>query len=362
MNAGYRRDLVLLSNKIQYVRRERHSSFMLSHYTICSICCQNSRESMFHSSMVKGYLSLYLLVHILLCASSMTILTIYNYVSFCFTASTVIISCIDACSLNNVTFPVCAFNNFSESFLQQGSKKQTVFLKIFINYSDFQNIPSICQVSETELQPCILNSTCESEDDMNVVHQGSRSEVPEVRGSLDMKAKKFISFHKHFNFTMGYVNEESEEYNTYYIVEVLRNSTTRKGNTTEENINHSCIAAMMEDQNGCINISLQLQPYVENPMCMPKIIWLVLIPFVFVLTIITVTYKVFQENKKHIHSKYRATAASVIQQKDSKSSKESTSTNIIQLLSEPNQRRPTAITQTAEILPAIPEHEHSQQA
>ncbi|XP_024065718.2 transmembrane protein 156 [Terrapene carolina triunguis] len=276
-------------------------------------------------------------------------------------ASTVIISCMDACSLNNVTFPVCAFNNSSESFLQQGSEKQTVFLKVFINYSDFQNTPSICQVSRTELQPYILNSTCESEDDMNVVHQGSRSE--EVRGSLDMKAKKIISFHKHFNFTVGYVNEESEEYNIYYILEVLiRNSTTRRGNTTEESINHSCIAAMTEDQNGCINISLQLQPYVENTMCIPKIIWLVLIPFVFVLTVITVTYKVFQENKKHFHSKYRATAASVIQQKDSKSSKESTPTNVIQLLSEPNQRRPAAITQTAEILPAIPEHEHSQQA
>ncbi|KAG6930062.1 transmembrane protein 156, partial [Chelydra serpentina] len=225
------------------------------------------------------------------------------------------------------------------------------------------NIPSICQVSRSELQPCILNSACESMDDMNVVHQGSRSEVPEVRGSLEMKAKNFISFHKHFNFTVGYVNEESEEYNTYYILEVLiRNSTTRRGNTTEENINHSCIAAMMEDQNGCINISLQLQTYVENPMCMPKIIWLVLIPFVFVLTIIIVAYRVFQENKKHINSKYRATAASVIQQKDSKYSKESTPTNSIQLLSEPNQRRPAAITQTAKILPAIPEHEHFQQA
>ncbi|KAM7168692.1 transmembrane protein 156 isoform 1-T1 [Macrochelys suwanniensis] len=277
--------------------------------------------------------------------------------------STVIISCMDACSLNNVTFPLCAFNNSSESFPQQGSKKQTIFLKIFINYSDFQNIPSICQVSRSELQPCILNSACESMDDMNVVHQGSRSEVPEVRGSLEMKAKKFISFHKHFNFTVGYVNEESEEYNTYYILEVLiRNSTTRRGNTTEENINHSCIAAMMEDQNGCINISLQLQTYVENPMCMPKIIWLVLIPFVFVLTVIIVAYRVFQENKKHINSKYRAMAASVIQQKDSKRSKESTPTNSIQLLSEPNQRRPAAITQTAKILPAIPEHEHFQQA
>ncbi|KAM7168693.1 transmembrane protein 156 isoform 2-T2 [Macrochelys suwanniensis] len=246
--------------------------------------------------------------------------------------STVIISCMDACSLNNVTFPLCAFNNSSESFPQQGSKKQTIFLKIFINYSDFQNIPSICQVSRSELQPCILNSACESMDDMNVVHQGSRS-------------------------------EESEEYNTYYILEVLiRNSTTRRGNTTEENINHSCIAAMMEDQNGCINISLQLQTYVENPMCMPKIIWLVLIPFVFVLTVIIVAYRVFQENKKHINSKYRAMAASVIQQKDSKRSKESTPTNSIQLLSEPNQRRPAAITQTAKILPAIPEHEHFQQA
>ncbi|XP_048704515.1 transmembrane protein 156 isoform X1 [Caretta caretta] len=318
---------------------------------------------MFHSNMVKGYLSLCLDVHILLCASNMTILTIYNYLSFCFTASTVIISCMDACSFNNITFPLCAFNNSSESFLQQGSKKQTIFLKVFINYSDFQNTPSICQVSRSELQPCILNSACESKNDMNVVHQESRSEVPEVTGSLEMKAKNFISFHKHFNFTVGYVNEESEEYNTYYILEIhIRNSTTRRGNTTEENINHLCIAAMMEDQNGCINISLQLQTYVKNPMCMLKIIWLVLIPFVFVLAVIIVAYKVFQENKKHINSKYRATATSVIQQRDSKWSKESTPTNITQLLSEPNQRRPTAIPQTAEILPAIPEHEHFQQA
>ncbi|XP_074848713.1 transmembrane protein 156 [Carettochelys insculpta] len=269
-------------------------------------------------------------------------------------------SCMDACSLNNVTFPLCAFNNSSENLLQQGSQKQNVFLKVFINYPDFQNTSSISQDSRSGLQPCILNSACEFKDDMNV-QQGQRSEVPKVRGSLEMKAKEILSFHKHFNFTVGYVNEESKEYNMHYILEVhIRNSTTSRGNTMEENINHLCIAAMMEDQNGCVNISLQLQSYIGNPMCTLKIIWLVLIPFVFVLTIITATYKVFQENKKHIDSKHRATAASIIQQNDCKHSTESTSTNNIQCLSGTKQRlAPSA--QTTKILAAIPEHEHAQQ-
>ncbi|XP_075786696.1 transmembrane protein 156 isoform X2 [Pelodiscus sinensis] len=275
-------------------------------------------------------------------------------------ANTVIISCMDACSLSNVTFPLCAYN-ISSKCLQQRSQKQNVFWKIFVNYSDFQNTPSISQVSGRGLQQCILNSACESKEDMNVVHQGPRSEAPNTRGSLERKAKNFISFHKYFNFTVGYMNDESEEYNIYYILEVhIRNSTTSRGNITEENVNHSCITAMMEDQNSCINISLQLQTYVENPMGMPKIIWLVLIAFVFVLTITVVTYKVFQENKKQKGRKYRATAASILQQNDCKHPTESTATKSIQHLSETKQRKPAPIIQT-EILPAIPEHEHSQQ-
>lgn len=78
--------------------------------------------------------------------------------SFCFTESAIIISCMDACSLNNITFPLCGFNNSYESFLRHKRKNQTVFLKAFVNQSNIQNIPSVCQVSSSEQQQRIVNS------------------------------------------------------------------------------------------------------------------------------------------------------------------------------------------------------------
>ncbi|KYO45893.1 transmembrane protein 156 [Alligator mississippiensis] len=256
--------------------------------------------------------------------------------------SAIIISCMDACSLNNITFPLCGFNNSYESFLRHKRKNQTVFLKAFVNQSNIQNIPSVCQVSSSEQQQRIVNS-----------------EVSRVNGSLEMKAKDFIFVYKHFNFTVAHENEESEEFNTYYILEVqIKKSTSRRGNTTDENIYYSCITAMMEDQNDCINISLQLTSFMENPMCPLKILWFVLLPLVFVLTVIVVTFKVFQENKKHANSKSTRMASVILQKEEYKHPGESTATNGIRLLSEEtHQRRPSANVQATKILPAIPEQE-----
>lgn len=78
-----------------------------------------------------------------------------------------------------------------------------------------------------------------------------------------MKTKVVIYFYKYFNFTT--VSEKEEvEHNTYYLLEVhINNSIVGGRNAAEEYLNHSCLVAMMEDQNDCINISLQLKSYVE---------------------------------------------------------------------------------------------------
>ncbi|XP_009579430.1 PREDICTED: transmembrane protein 156, partial [Fulmarus glacialis] len=229
-------------------------------------------------------------------------------------ANTVIVSCVDTCSSDNTTFPLCTFNNSCKRSLQQRRENQTILLKAVVSHSDFQNIPCICQSSRREQQSPTKHTECEFKTDVNVDHQGSGSvakKIPKAKGSLEVKTKDVIYFYKYFNFTT--VSEKEEvEHNTYYLLEIhINNSIVGGRNAVEEYLNHSCLVAMMEDQNDCINISLQLKSYVEYPMCVTKIIWLTMIPVVFVLTISIVIYKIVQENEQN-YCKHRVAAVSTI--------------------------------------------------
>ncbi|NXA13235.1 TM156 protein, partial [Sapayoa aenigma] len=213
----------------------------------------------------------------------------------------------DTCSSNNTTFPLCTFNNSYKRSDQQRRENQTILLKAIVNNSDFQNIPYICQSSRRE-QSHTKHTECESKRDVDVDHQGSESVAkkilvlflfPKAKGSFEVKIEDVACFYKYFNFPT--VSNKEVEHNTYYLMMIhVNNSTLGGGNAAKENqrnLNHSCLVAMMEDQNDCINISLQLKSYVEYPMCMTKIIWLTMIPVVFVFTISIVIYKIVQENK-----------------------------------------------------------------
>lgn len=78
-----------------------------------------------------------------------------------------------------------------------------------------------------------------------------------------MKTEDVIYFYKYFNFTM--VSEKEDvECNSYCLLEIhINNSIVGGRNAAKEYLNHSCLVAMMEDQNDCINTSLQLKSYVE---------------------------------------------------------------------------------------------------
>ncbi|NWH23625.1 TM156 protein, partial [Grus americana] len=209
---------------------------------------------------------------------------------------------VDTCSSNNTSFPLCTFNNSCKRSVHQGRENQTILLKAIVNHSNFQNVPCICQSSRKEQQSHTKHTECESNRDVNVDRKGSGSvaeKIPKEKGSLEVKTEDVIYFYKYFNFTT--VSEkEKVEYNTYYLLEIhINNSTVGGRNAAEEYLNHSCLVAMMEDQNDCINISLQLKSYVEYPMCMSKIIWLTMIPVVFVFTISIVIYKIVQENEQN---------------------------------------------------------------
>ncbi|KAF1416155.1 hypothetical protein FQV22_0003652, partial [Spheniscus magellanicus] len=220
---------------------------------------------------------------------------------------------VDTCSSNNTTFPLCTFNNSCKRSLQQGRENQTLLLKAIVNHSNFQNISCVCQSSRREQQSHTKYTECEFKRDVNVDHQGSGSvakKIPEAKGSLEVKTKDVIYFYKYFNFTT--VSEKEVEHNTYYLLEIhINNSIVGGRNAAEEYLNHSCLVAMMEDQNDCINISLQLKSYMEYPMCMTKIIWLTMIPVVFVFTISIVIYKIVQENEQN-YCKHRVAAVSTI--------------------------------------------------
>ncbi|NXF06707.1 TM156 protein, partial [Smithornis capensis] len=205
----------------------------------------------------------------------------------------------DTCSSNNTTFLLCTFNNSCKRSVQQRRENQTILLKAIVNNSNFQNIPCICQSFRREQQSHTKHTECESKRDVNVDHQRSELVAKKTEGSFEVKTEDVVYFYKYFHFLT--VSNKEVEHNTYYLMMIhINNSIVGRGNATEENqrnLNHSCLVAMMEDQNDCINISLQLKSYVEYPMCLTKIIWLTMISVVFVFTISIVIYKIVQENK-----------------------------------------------------------------
>ncbi|NWY57195.1 TM156 protein, partial [Chionis minor] len=218
----------------------------------------------------------------------------------------------DTCSSSNTTFPLCTFNNSCKRSVQQRRGNGNILLKAILNHSNFQDVPCTCQSFRTEQQSHTKHTECESKRGVNVDHQDSvAKKTLKAKGSLEVKTEDIVYFYKHFNFTT-FSEKEEVEHNTYYLLEIhMNNSIVRGRNTAEEYEKHSCLVAMMEDQNDCINISLQLKSYVEYPMCMAKIIWLTMIPVVIVFTISIVIYKIVQENERN-YCKHRVTAVSTI--------------------------------------------------
>ncbi|NWU24130.1 TM156 protein, partial [Dyaphorophyia castanea] len=264
----------------------------------------------------------------------------------------------DTCSSNNTTFPLCTFNNSYKRSRQQRRENQTIFLKVIVNNSNFQNIPCICQSSWREQQSHPKQTECESKRDVNIDHQGSGSIAKKTKGSLEVKTEDDTYSHKYFNFTM--VSKKEVEHNTNYLMEIhINNSVVGGGNAAEEQLNHSCLVAMMEEQNDCMNISLQLKSYMEYPMCMTKITWLTMISVVIVFAISIVIYKIIQENKQKYYKHRVATSVSIIlRRKDSRHARRSaTKIHPFPVLKTSNQQIPLPV-QTRKILPVIPEQEH----
>ncbi|NXK87795.1 TM156 protein, partial [Formicarius rufipectus] len=224
----------------------------------------------------------------------------------------------DTCSSNNTTFPLCTFNNSCKRSVQQRRENQTILLKAIVNNSNFQNIPCICQSSRREQQSHTKLTECESKRDVSVDNQGSGRVTKKTEGWLEVKTKGVFYLYKYFHFST--VSNKEVEHNTYYLMIMhINNSIVEGGNAAEEHLNHSCLVAMMEDQNDCINISLQLKTYVEYPMCMTKIIWLTLVSVVFVFTISIVIYKIAQENKRNYHThRLAASVSTVLRRKNSR--------------------------------------------
>ncbi|XP_017600046.1 PREDICTED: transmembrane protein 156 isoform X2 [Corvus brachyrhynchos] len=238
--------------------------------------------------------------------------------------NSVIMLCMDTCSSNNTTFPLCTFNNSYKRSVQQRRENQTILLKVIVNNSNFQNIPYICQSSWREQQSHPKQTECESKRDVNIDHQGSGSIAKKTKGSLEVKTEDVTYFYKYFNFTT--VSKKEVEHNTNYLMEIhINNSIVGGGNSAEEQLNHSCLVAMMEDQNDCMNISLQLKSYMEY-------------------------------NKHRV-----ATAVStILRRKGSRHARRTVSATKIHhfpVVKTSNQQIPRP-AQTTKILPVIPEQEH----
>ncbi|NXD35207.1 TM156 protein, partial [Copsychus sechellarum] len=236
----------------------------------------------------------------------------------------------DTCSSSNTTFPLCTFNNSYKRSMQQRRETQTILLKVVVNNFNSQNISCICQSSWREKQSHPKQTECESKRDVDVDNQetGSTSKKSKyAKGSLEVRTENVTYFYKYFNFTT--VSKKEVEHNTNYLMEIhINNSIVGGQNAADKQLNHSCLLAMMEDQNNCINISLQLKSYMEYPMCMTKITWLTMIPVVFVFTVSVVIYKIVQENKQNYYKHRVATSVSTILRRKSSRHARRTATEI----------------------------------
>ncbi|NXP32311.1 TM156 protein, partial [Leiothrix lutea] len=264
----------------------------------------------------------------------------------------------DTCSSSNTTFPLCTFNNSYKRSVQQRRQNQTILLKVIVNNSNFQNIPCICQSSWREQQSHPKQRECESKRDVNV-DQESGSIAKKAKGALEVKRENATYFYKYFNFTT--ISKKEVEHNTNYLMEIyINNSIVRGRNAANKQLNHSCLLAMMEDQNDCINISLQLKSYMEYPMCMTKITWLTMISVVFVFTVSIVIYKIVQENKQNYYKHRIAKKIStVLRRKGSKKTRRTVSvTKRKKIPVKTSKQQIPHPAQTTKILPAIPEQEH----
>ncbi|NWV65547.1 TM156 protein, partial [Malurus elegans] len=272
----------------------------------------------------------------------------------------------DTCSSNNITFPLCTFNNSYKRSLQQRTENQTILLKVIVNNSNFQNIQCISQSSRREQESHTKQTECESKRDVNVDHQGSGSIAkkilfsllfPKAKGSLEVKTEDVTYFYKYFNSTT--VSKKEVDHNTYYLMEIHINNSIIRGGNAAEQLNHSCLVAMMEDQNDCINISLQLKSYMEYPMCMMKITWLTMIPVVFVFTISMVIYKIVQENKPNYYKHRVATSvATILRSNESRYARTVSVTKIHPFPVKTSKQQILLPAQSTKILPVIPEQEH----
>nr|XP_030126786.3 transmembrane protein 156 isoform X1 [Taeniopygia guttata] len=276
-------------------------------------------------------------------------------------ANTVMVSCMDTCSSSNTTFPLCTFNNSYKRSVQQRRETQTILLKVIINNSNFQNIACICQSSWREQQSHPKQTDCESKRDVNVDHQGSGSIAKKTKGSREVKTENVTYFYKYFNFTTD--SKKEVEHNTKYLMEIhINNSIVGGQSSANEQLNHSCLLAMMEDPNDCMNISLQLKSYMEYPMCITKITWLTMIAVVFVFTVSFVIYKIVQENKQSSDYKQRvaASVSTVLRRKSSRHARRTVSATKIHPLPVKTSKQQVPLpAQATEILPVIPEQEHS---
>ncbi|XP_064005219.1 transmembrane protein 156 [Pogoniulus pusillus] len=276
-------------------------------------------------------------------------------------AKTVIVSCLDTCSSNNATFPLCTFNNSCKRPVQQRTENQALLLKATVNHSSFQNIPCTCQSSRRVQRPHTKHTECESRRDVDV-DQGSGAVAKKAKSSLEVETEDVIYFYKYFNFTS--VSEtEGAEHNTHYLLEIhIDHSLVGGRNAAEEHLNHSCLVAMMGDQNDCVNISLQLKSHVEYPMCMTKIIWLTIIPVVVVSTLSVIIYKIAQESEPNSDCKHRTSASvsSTVRKKSSKHARRTVSATKIHPFPvvKTNEQETALSAQTTNVLPVIPEQEH----
>ncbi|XP_016153210.1 PREDICTED: transmembrane protein 156 [Ficedula albicollis] len=272
-------------------------------------------------------------------------------------ANTVMVSCMDTCSSSNTTFPLCTFNNSYKRSMQQRRENQTVLLKVIVNNFNSQNISCICQSSWRKKQSHPKQRECESKRDVDVDHQGSTAK--KTKGSLEVRTENATYFYKYFNFTT--VSKKEVEHNTNYLMEIhINNSIVGGRNAADEQLNRSCLLAMMEDQNDCINISLQLNSYMEYPMCMTKITWLTMIPVVFVFTVSVVIYKIVQENKQNYYKHRVATSVSpILRRKGSRHARRTVSATRIHPFPVKTSKQQIPLpAQTTKILPVIPEQEH----
>ncbi|XP_064424385.1 uncharacterized protein LOC102347824 isoform X2 [Latimeria chalumnae] len=190
----------------------------------------------------------------------------------------------------------------------QETEENNILLRIYINHSNSykKNGMKAYQNITTQTKKCFPSEmfVCDAEKNLHLASNNIKLHAPVVNRSPKMRPtysfSDDVSSSKLSNYSLYYTTVK-ENYPTHFVVELISvniSIETAQSASQTVDISPTAIADRVRDAQH-ITMSIYWTTYVEGQKCLLQKIWLLLIPFVFILILI-ITGIVLQKEKSCI--------------------------------------------------------------